>query len=93
MCERFCAAVGRWRLAGVTAVFVVALQSLAPAPAAADDGHRLRVMTQNLYVGSFFQELTGATTADVAADAEIKPDFVLAGIHELLPLTYAGAPN
>jgi NagD protein len=37
--------------------------------------------------------LTGATTADVAAGAEIKPDYVLAGIHELLPLTHAGVPS
>jgi HAD superfamily hydrolase (TIGR01450 family) len=37
--------------------------------------------------------LTGATTADVVAGAEIKPDYVLAGIHELLPPTHAGAPS
>jgi HAD superfamily hydrolase (TIGR01450 family) len=29
--------------------------------------------------------LTGATSAAAAQDAEIKPDYVLAGIHELLP--------
>jgi ribonucleotide monophosphatase NagD (HAD superfamily) len=29
--------------------------------------------------------LTGATTADDAARAEIKPDYVLSGIDELLP--------
>src|SRR5262245_50544841 len=59
--ERICAAIGRWRLAKVAAVFALAL-SLAPAPASADEDHRLRVMTQNLYVGSFFQELTAAKT-------------------------------
>ena len=62
MCERFCAAIGRSRLLGVAASLVVPLLSLAPAPATADDGHRLRVMTQNLYVGSFFQELNAAKT-------------------------------
>ena len=47
-----------------TALFALVLGSLAPAPASADDDHRLRVMTQNLYVGSFFQELTAAKTAN-----------------------------
>ena len=51
------ATIGRWRLLGL---FVLALLSLPSAPAAADDGLRLRVMTQNLYVGSFFQELNAA---------------------------------
>jgi NagD protein len=37
--------------------------------------------------------LTGATSADVVAGAEVKPDYVLAGIHELLPPTYAGVPS
>ena len=37
--------------------------------------------------------LSGATTADVVEGAEIKPDYVLAGIHELLPPTYAGVPS
>jgi HAD superfamily hydrolase (TIGR01450 family) len=37
--------------------------------------------------------LTGATSADVAAHAEIQPDYVLAGIHELVPRTYAGVPS
>jgi NagD protein len=31
--------------------------------------------------------LTGATSAAAAQDAAIKPDYVLAGIHELLPAT------
>ncbi len=30
--------------------------------------------------------LSGATSADVVADAETQPDYVLDGIHELLPL-------
>jgi endonuclease/exonuclease/phosphatase family metal-dependent hydrolase len=34
-----------------------------PAAVKADDDGTLRVMTQNLYVGSFFQELAAATTA------------------------------
>jgi len=62
MYRRFCATIGRWRLPEVAAFFALALLSLVPAPASADDGHRLRVMTQNLYVGSFFQELNAATT-------------------------------
>jgi hypothetical protein len=55
--EGFCAAIRRWRIPEVAAFVALALSSLAPAPASADEGHRLRVMTQNLYVGSFFQEL------------------------------------
>jgi endonuclease/exonuclease/phosphatase family metal-dependent hydrolase len=62
-CRTFGAAIRRWRLRKVTAFFALALLSLAPAPASADDDHRLRVMTQNLYVGSFFQELAAARTA------------------------------
>src|SRR5215471_9479589 len=54
------AASWRRRLRDLAALVALALASLAPAPAAADDGDRLRVMTQNLYVGSFF--LTTATT-------------------------------
>jgi endonuclease/exonuclease/phosphatase family metal-dependent hydrolase len=71
------AAIGRWRL---PALFVLALLSLAPAPAAAaDDGHRLRVMTQNLYVGSFFQELTAAKTPqEIVAAATLTYQNILA---------------
>src|SRR5262245_39446281 len=77
MCDRFCAAI-RPRLPGVMAFFALALWSLAPA-AAGDDRHHddhhhhLRVMNQNLYIGSFFQELNGATTASdyVAAATQI----------------------
>src|ERR1044072_3935397 len=60
----FAAAIGRWRLLGL---FVLALLSLPSAPAAADDGLRLRVMTQHLYVGSFFQELNAAVAAGTPA--------------------------
>jgi hypothetical protein len=34
--------------------------------------------------------LTGATTAAAVEAAAIKPDYVLAGIHELLPATDRG---
>src|SRR4051794_22880050 len=64
MYETFCAALRRWRLPKVTAFFALALVSLAPAPASADQDHRVRVMTQNLYVGSFFQELNTAVSAN-----------------------------
>src|SRR5262249_57226463 len=48
-----------------------------PAPAAADDGDRLRVMTQNLYVGSFF--LTTATTpSEQIAAATLTYQHILA---------------
>jgi endonuclease/exonuclease/phosphatase family metal-dependent hydrolase len=60
-CEYF-GAIRRWWPATVTTLFALALLSIAPHPASADDGHRLRVMTQNLYVGSFFQELNAAKT-------------------------------
>jgi endonuclease/exonuclease/phosphatase family metal-dependent hydrolase len=70
------AVIRRWRL---PAFFVLALLSLAPAPASADDGHRLRVMTQNLYVGSFFQELTAAKTPqEIVAAATLTYQNILA---------------
>lgn len=62
-CRKF-EAVRRWRLPTVTAFFALALLSLAPASASADGDHRLLVMNQNLYVGSFFQELNAAQTAN-----------------------------
>jgi HAD superfamily hydrolase (TIGR01450 family) len=37
--------------------------------------------------------LTGATTAACLAHAEIKPDYVLAGIHQLLPAPDQGSPS
>jgi endonuclease/exonuclease/phosphatase family metal-dependent hydrolase len=58
--KRFCVVIARRRLAAAVAFVALALSSLAMAPASADDGLRLRIMTQNLYVGSFFQELNGA---------------------------------
>jgi endonuclease/exonuclease/phosphatase family metal-dependent hydrolase len=78
-CKKFGAAIRRWRLPEVTAFFALALLSLAPAPASADDDHRLRVMTQNLYVGSFFQELAAARTAsDFIAAATVTYQHILA---------------
>ena len=62
--EKFGAAIRRWRLAKATAFVALALASLAPAPVSADDDHQLRVMTQNLYAGSFFLNaptIAGAT--------------------------------
>jgi len=63
----------------VTALFALGLVSLAPAPASADHDHRLRVMTQNLYVGSFFQELNAAVSAnELIAAATIIYQHILA---------------
>ena len=52
------------RLSRAATFLVVLMLSLATTQAFADNGHRLRVMTQNLYIGSFFQELTAARTAN-----------------------------
>src|SRR5580765_7792813 len=62
--QRFCAAIGRWRLPAVMAFFALALASLAPAAADNDHHHHhgLRFMIQNLYAGSFFQEFLAAKT-------------------------------
>jgi hypothetical protein len=79
MYERFCAAIGRWRVRKMTASFALAMLSLAPAPAFADDGHRLRVMIQNLYAGSFFQELNAATTpSEIVSAATLTYQRILA---------------
>lgn len=57
------AAIRQCRLPKVAAFFALALAALAGAPASADDdGHTLRVMTQNLYVGTMFQDLLAAKT-------------------------------
>jgi endonuclease/exonuclease/phosphatase family metal-dependent hydrolase len=73
------AAIRRLPLPAATALFALVLLSLAPAPASADDGHRLRVMTQNLYVGSFFQELNAAKTpSEIIAAATLTYQHILA---------------
>jgi hypothetical protein len=75
----FGAAIRRWRLPEVTAFFVLALLWFAPAPAAADDGHRLRVMIQNLYAGSFFQEINAARTpSEIITAATLTYQHILA---------------
>jgi len=72
------AAIKGRRITRVMAVMALLL-SFVPAPASADDDHRLRIMTQNLYVGSFFQELGAATTAsDIVSAATITYQHVLA---------------
>jgi HAD superfamily hydrolase (TIGR01450 family) len=37
--------------------------------------------------------LSGATSAADAAEAEIKPDYILDGLHQLLPSTHRGEPT
>jgi endonuclease/exonuclease/phosphatase family metal-dependent hydrolase len=80
--ERFSVVIARWLLDEVATFVALALLSLAPAPAAADDGHRLRVMTQNLYVGSFFLELNAAVAtgdpATIIAAATLTYNHILA---------------
>src|SRR4051812_27255879 len=80
MCEKFCATIRRWRLLEVTTFFALALASLAPA--AADDDHhhhRLRFMIQNLYAGSFFQEINAAKTpSEIVAAATLTYQHILA---------------
>ena len=79
MYERFCAAIGRWRLPEMAAFFALALLWLAPAPASADNDHQLRFMIQNLYAGSFFQELTAAKTpSEIVAAATLTYQHILA---------------
>ena len=66
------------RLPEVTA-FLALLLSFALAPAMADEDHRLRIMTQNLYAGSFFLELGAARTAsELVAAATITYQHILA---------------
>jgi len=65
--ERFGTSMLRRRLRDLTALVALALSSLAAAPAAADDDDRLRVMTQNLYVGSFFLESPTTPSEQIAA--------------------------
>ena len=51
-----------WKKFCVAIAAIVALAAWSLTPASSADGLRLRVMTQNLYAGSFFQELTAAKT-------------------------------
>lgn len=79
MWERSCPVLVRWRLAEFAAFVALVLSWLAAAPASADDGHRLRVMTQNLYVGSFFQEINAARTpSEIIAAATLTYQHILA---------------
>src|SRR5262249_20127792 len=78
-CQTFNADIWRLRICKATTFFTLALLSLAPAPASADDDHRLRVMNQNLYVGLFFLQLGAATTAsDYVAALTLTYQHVLA---------------
>jgi HAD superfamily hydrolase (TIGR01450 family) len=45
------------------------------------------------FAGAGILVLTGATSAADAAEDEIKPDYILDGIHQLLPTTHRGAPS
>jgi hypothetical protein len=79
MRRTFGATFRRWRLPAVTALFALALPWLAPTPALADDGHRLRFMIQNLYAGSFFQEINAAKTpSEIVAAATLTYQHILA---------------
>jgi endonuclease/exonuclease/phosphatase family metal-dependent hydrolase len=78
-CEKSGAAIWRRRLRDLTAFAALALASLAPAPAAADDDDRLRVMNQNLYAGSFFQEINAAKTpSEIIAAATLTYQHIVA---------------
>jgi endonuclease/exonuclease/phosphatase family metal-dependent hydrolase len=74
------AAIRQCRLPKVTAFFALALSALASAPALADDdGHTLRVMTQNLYVGTMFTELLAAKTpSEIISAATLTYQNILA---------------
>jgi endonuclease/exonuclease/phosphatase family metal-dependent hydrolase len=50
------------RSSAVAAFLVLAAWALGAAAAKADDARTVRVMTQNMYTGTFFQELLAATT-------------------------------
>lgn len=77
--ERSGASLWRRRLRALTALVALALSALAAAPAAADDDVRLRVMNQNRYAGSFFQEINAATTpSEVIAAATLTYQHILA---------------
>src|SRR5215469_6512042 len=73
------AAFRRWRLPATMALLTFALSWLVPAPATADDDHRLRVMNQNLYAGSFFQEINAAKTpSEIVAAATLTYQHIVA---------------
>ena len=63
----------------MTAFFALALAALVGGPASADEGHRLRVMTQNLYVGTIFQDLLAAKTpSEIISAATLTYQNILA---------------
>ena len=73
------AAIRQCRLPKVAAFFALALSSLAGAPASADDDHTLRVMNQNLYVGTMFKEFAAAKTpSDFISAATLTYQNILA---------------
>jgi len=80
ICEKFCATIARWRLPAVMTFFAFTLTSLTPA--AADDDHHhhtLRFMIQNLYAGSFFQEINAAKTpSEIIAAATLTYQHIVA---------------
>ena len=78
MWDKFCVAIDPRRFAEVAAIVALVLWSLTPA-SSADDGLRLRVMTQNLYAGSFFRELSAAKTPEeIVAAATLTYQHILA---------------
>jgi hypothetical protein len=76
----FGAAIRQCRLLKLAALCALTLSSLAGAPASADDdGHTLRVMTQNLYVGTMFTELLAAKTpSEIISAATLTYQNILA---------------
>jgi endonuclease/exonuclease/phosphatase family metal-dependent hydrolase len=76
LCQTFLPRSRRFLIATLSSLVACAL---GPAAARADDDGTVRVMTQNLYVGSFFQELAAANTAsDFIAAATITYQHILA---------------
>jgi len=76
LCETF---LPRSRRCLIAILLSLATCALRPAATRADDDGTLRVMTQNLYVGSFLQELAAANTAsDLVAAATLTYQHILA---------------
>jgi endonuclease/exonuclease/phosphatase family metal-dependent hydrolase len=76
LCDTF---LPRSRRCLMAILLSLAAYALGPAAAKADDGGTLRVMTQNLYAGSFFLEFAAATTAsDYITAATIIYQHILA---------------